>query len=195
MIRRFTFLVFLLALNGAMGDVPLRECTLKAPVSAVKLTPAKLKAYQQGSEVILKTAGFLFPADTDKNIEAPPTGDNSTPFRTAINYHRSLRNDDLETITGYWHPTLQSAKKQQFARPGVMANTKKAFVDLDHVELLGMLKLENRNVVFLRYQGKTRAFVTVEQNGVYYLVSDPGLQTQIEIARAAFDSGSATMAQ
>lgn len=190
---RFIIGVFLIT-QGLMADVPLRECTLTAPASAVSLTPAQQKPYRQGGELVLKAPGLLFKPSAKKNIEAAPTQDNSTPYRTAINYHRSLRNDDRNTIASYWHPSLQEIKRQQLAQPGVMAEAKQTFGGLDHVEMLGLLDLNNRQVVFIRYHGKTRAYVTVKFEENYYLVSDPGLQPQIAIACAAFDSGSAMMA-
>jgi len=193
MFRPLTIFIFLLA-SVAWADVPLRDCTLTAPLSAVNLPKAQIQKYKQGGNAVLKAQGLLFPEGTKKNIEADPTDDNSTPYRTAINYHRSLRNDDASTIANYWHPALQESKRKQLAQPGVMANTKKMFANLDHVELLGLLDLKNRQVVFIRYQNKTRAYVTVQLKGKYYLVSDPGLQPQIAIACAAFDSGSANMA-
>ncbi|WP_309400437.1 hypothetical protein [Cerasicoccus maritimus] len=178
-----------------MADVPLFECTLKAPASATGLNESQLKPYMQGGEAVLQAQGFLFPPGTDKSIDADPTDANDTAFRAAINYHRSLKTEGIDEIVSYWHPALQKTKLAQLSQPGVMENTKQLFADMGSVELLGMLKLQGREVVFVRYSGKTLAYVTVESKGVYYLVSDPGLTAQTAIATAAFDSGTATMAR
>lgn len=195
MMRRLPILFLFLAGSVLFADVPLRDCTLTAPASAVQLPANQLAPYQQGNQLVLKTRGLLFPGDTNKNIEAAPTGDNSTPYRTAINYHRSLHNDDAAKIASYWHPAMRPGKLQQLNQPGVMEQTKQTFGALSHVELLGMLDINNRQVVFVRYDGKTRAYITVALDGVYYLVSDPGIAPQIAIACAAFDAGKAQMAQ
>ncbi|GHB92613.1 hypothetical protein [Cerasicoccus arenae] len=187
------FFIFL-GLTLSHADIPLRECTLQAPASAVKLSSAQLKPYFKGSEVVLQAQGFLFPRGTDKSIDAAPTDKNDTAFRAAINYHRSLRTQGVDEIVTYWHPALQDSKRQQLSQPAVMASTKEIFSNLEHVELLGMLVLNGREVVFIRYNGNTYAYVTVSMEGVYYLVSDPGLEPQTAIATAAFDSGKATMA-
>lgn len=199
MLRRLPILTLLLACVSLWADTPdmppLRECTLKAPLSAVRLPAAQLEKYTQGNQAVLTAQGLIFPPKTVKTIEAEPTGDNSTPFRTAINYHRSLHNEGVEQIAAYWHPSLQANKRQQLSRPGVLDDAKKTFRALDHVELFGLLDLDNRQVVFIRYNGEAHAYVTIESNGTYYLVSDPGILPQTTIACAAFDKGTVTMAR
>lgn len=191
------WLAFLLLFSAAlaMADVPMRDCKLTAPVSALRLTPAQLKPYQQGSQALLNVQGLIFPAGTNKTIDAAPTDETDTALRAAINYHRSIKTQGAEQIATYWHPTMQPMKLQQLNQPGVMQSTKELYANTDSVELLGMLKLNGREVVFIRHAGKTQAYITVETNGQYYLVSDPGLTPQVSIAIAAFDRGTATMAR
>ncbi|WP_309387840.1 hypothetical protein [Cerasicoccus frondis] len=193
MMRLLSVFLFL-ACSLAFGNVPMRDCTLKAPVADTGLSAAQVAPYQQGSQAVLKVKGFLFPPGTNKTIDADPTEENNTALRTAINYHRSLKTQGLDEIVQYWHPALQKTKQAQLSQPGVMDDTKALFANLSSVELLGMLEIQGREVVFIRYSGKTHAYVTVESNGVYYLVSDPGLTPQTKIATAAFDTGAATMA-
>lgn len=173
---------------------PLRECTLTAPASAVSLTPKQMAPYQKGDVLTLKAGGLVFEPAASKNIKGEPTGDDTTSFRCAINYHRALRGGTAEAIATYWHPAEQERVLRHFSQAGVLDTAQARLYDQDNVDLLGMLELNGREVIFIRYERTVHAFVTVPVNGDYRLVTDPGLTAQTAIACAAFEKGKVTMA-
>jgi len=196
MAMQIRLLIFLLALGASLhaGTPPLRDCTLAAPLSALSLTEAELRPYVKGDRAVLRTRGIIMPPAAGKNIEARPTGDNSTAFRVAVNYHRALFSGDVDEIASYWHPAERARVKAHFSRPGVVESAQQMFRRLQNIDLLGLLMIGDREVIFIRYTKTTMPFVCVAIDGDYFLVSDPSLKVPTAIASAAFDSGSATMA-
>jgi len=192
-----TLLVLLLLVCGGALQAalpPLRDCTLTAPVSAVAIPRAQLQPYIKGDQLVLETKGIILPPAAGKNIEAKPTGDNTTSFRTAVNYHRALHKGDIDAIASYWHPSERARVKAHFSKPGVMDAATSMFARLQNVELLGLLELGGREVIFIRYTKTTMPFACVEMDGEYFIVNDPSISVPAAIACAAFDEGTKRMA-
>lgn len=190
------FACLLLLASAAFAVMPpLRSCTLEAPLATLtSIPPAQLKPYINGEEAMLRVQGLVFQPSASKNIEADPTEDNSTAFRVVINYHRALHNGDIDKIASYWYPAEQERVKAHFSKPGVIKSAQDMFYQLENVELLGLLEIQGREVVYIRYTKTTIPFICVEADGRYYLASDPALGTPNAIACAAFDEGQVSMA-
>ncbi|MGE9295253.1 MAG: hypothetical protein ACQKBV_03075 [Puniceicoccales bacterium] len=193
--KLFRILILVLACTQLHADIPrLRECTLTAPLTTLSTFPASsVKPYRRGDEAVLKTKGLLLPPAAGKNIEAMPTGDNTTAFRAAINYHRALHKGDVDAIASYWHPAERERVRAHFAKPGVADSAKDMFGRLQNVDLLGLLMIHDREVVFIRYTKSTMPFVCVDIGGEYFLVSDPSIGVETTIASASIDAGTAKM--
>ncbi|MEO0794497.1 MAG: hypothetical protein AAFX93_05030 [Verrucomicrobiota bacterium] len=192
--RWFALFITLLCANALLANLPLRDCTLSVSASGVPVPQERLKPYLRGNLVVLNARGFIFEPPAAKSIKAEPTDDISTPFRTAINYHRAIRTQGPEEIARYWHPSYRKQMQAYFSRPEILSGAKEKLSATDNIDSMGMLELDNRAVMYVRYGGRTQAFVCVKVGDEYLLVNDPGTKTLNQIACAAFDSGRVEMA-